>query len=205
MTTSDFMLYYICKQKTLNNYMEPILEVHEKALIFASAAHGAIGQKRKYTGEDYIVHPIAVSNIVKTVEHDQNMIAAALLHDVVEDTSVSIEMINVMFGDDVSHLVSGLTDVSKLEDGNRAFRKEMDRLHSAKGDARIQTIKCADIIHNTLSITEHDKDFAVVYIKEIFSLLRVLNEADRILWGRASAGVAKAAGELDITLFNKGA
>lgn len=51
------------------------MDVVERALIFATAAHAAVGQKRKYTGEDYIVHPIAVMELVRSVPHDDNMLA----------------------------------------------------------------------------------------------------------------------------------
>ena len=83
----------------------------EKALQFATAAHE--GQVRKYTGEPYINHPVEVMRIVKTVSDDPAMHAAALLHDVVEDTDVTIEDIVREFGDDVAQLVDDLTDVSK--------------------------------------------------------------------------------------------
>ena len=77
----------------------------EKALQFASEAHGSIGQKRKYTGEDYIVHPIEVMEIVKSVPHTQEMLAAALLHDTVEDTPATFEDIEREFGHEVCILV----------------------------------------------------------------------------------------------------
>ena len=51
------------------------MNIVERALIFATAAHAAVGQKRKYTGEDYIVHPIAVMELVRSVPHDDNMLA----------------------------------------------------------------------------------------------------------------------------------
>ena len=101
-----------------------------RALAFATLAHG--DQKRKYTGEMYIVHPIEVMEIVKTVPHDDAMLAAALLHDVVEDTDVTLDEVRSAFGDDVAALVDDLTDVSKPEDGNRKTRKAMDREHSAQ-------------------------------------------------------------------------
>ena len=91
----------------------------KRAAEFATSAHE--GQVRKYTGVPYIVHPIEVMEIVKTVDHDDEMLAAALLHDVVEDCGVTIEDIVKEFGSDVASLVSALTDVSKPEDGNRRF------------------------------------------------------------------------------------
>src|SRR5690606_5402490 len=100
--------------------------IEERARAFATAAHGAINQKRKYSGEDYIVHPIAVAEIVRSVRHTPNMIAAALLHDTVEDTPIELSDINDEFGYDIAELVYWLTDVSKPSDGNRKARKQKD-------------------------------------------------------------------------------
>ena len=142
-------------------------------------AHG--DQKRKYTNDPYIVHPIAVSEIVKTVAHTDEMVAAALLHDVVEDTPVTIDEIKTKFGSKVAELVGWLTDISRPEDGNRKTRKAIDRDHSARAPADAQTIKVADLIHNTQSIEKHDPHFYKVYKEEKIKLLSVLTEADQTL------------------------
>src|SRR5690606_11405266 len=95
-----------------------------RAKLFATAAHHAVGQVRKYTGEPYISHPAEVVSILSEVEGvTKRMIAAAWLHDVVEDTGVPLSVIREHFGDEVAGLVEGLTDVSRPEDGNRAARK----------------------------------------------------------------------------------
>src|SRR4051812_16652618 len=128
----------------------------ERARAFATKAHASIDQRRKYTNEPYVGHPIAVARIVSTVPHDPEMLAAALLHDVVEDTPVTIEEIRTEFGDRVADMVSDLTDVSQPGDGNRAVRKALDREHTAQASPEAQTIKLADLIDNTKSITRHD-------------------------------------------------
>lgn len=151
----------------------------DEVLKFATMAHG--DQKRKYTGEPYIVHPIAVSEIVKTVPHTDEMVAAALLHDVVEDTPVTIQEIETKFGSKVAELVGWLTDTSRPENGNRKTRKSIDRLHSADAPAEAQTIKLADLIHNTKSIEQHDPSFWKVYKQEKIALLDVLTKGDRSL------------------------
>jgi (p)ppGpp synthase/HD superfamily hydrolase len=160
------------------------MDIEKKALDFATIAHA--GQKRKYTGEDYIVHPIEVAKIVKSVAHTPQMVAAALLHDVVEDTDVSLEDISIKFGPDIADLVSDLTDVSKPEDGNRATRKALDRAHTARASAAAKTIKLADLISNSRSIVEFDPHFAKVYLKEKALLLGVLTDGDQILWKKAA-------------------
>lgn len=154
-----------------------------KAIQFAIAAHGE--QKRKYTGEPYVTHPLAVMRIVQEVPHTTEMLVAAVLHDVIEDTPVELAEIKQEFGPVVATYVDGLTDVSKPEDGNRAFRKAMDRAHSSEQPAEVQTIKLADLIHNTASIEEHDPGFYKVYKEEKKLLLKLLTKGDVTLMWRA--------------------
>ena len=157
----------------------------ERARVFATAAHAAVGQVRKYTFEPYIVHPTEVASIVATVPHTNEMLAAAYLHDTVEDTGVSIVDIQVEFGNEVASLVSWLTDVSKPEQGNRAVRKAIDREHTAMAPAAAQTVKLADLIANSRSILAHDPAFARVYLEEKRMLLEVLTRGDATLMAQA--------------------
>lgn len=141
-----------------------------KAYQFAKKAHE--GQTRKYTHEPYIYHPVEVMSIVSTVDHTEEMLAAALMHDNIEDCGVTYKEIAKEFGVITAWYVDDLTDVSKPEDGNRAKRKEIDRQHTAKASPQAKTIKLADLISNSRSIVKHDKDFARVYIKEKNCFLR---------------------------------
>jgi (p)ppGpp synthase/HD superfamily hydrolase len=163
--------------------------LEQRALIFATRAHD--GQVRKYTGVPYIYHPIAVAEIVRGFPHTEEMIAAALLHDVVEDTPVTIEEIQKEFGDKVAELVGWLTDVSKPEDGNRKVRKQMDLEHIAKAPVDAKTVKLADLIDNTSSIVRHDPDFWRVYRKEKAAVLQVLKEGNSMLWQIANEQVER--------------
>lgn len=171
----------------------------DRALDFATAAHASIGQVRKYTGEPYIVHPIEVREIllqfaVNTVTQEQE--AAALLHDVVEDTPVTIQEIDSRFGPKVAELVAGLTDVSKPEDGNRKVRKAIDREHTANAGSDVKTVKLADLISNTRSIVAHDPDFARVYLREKALLLEVMTDADPGLLKEARRALAQGIEQL---------
>ena len=150
----------------------------ERARVFATAAHAAVGQTRKYTGEPYIVHPMEVASIVEQAGGTETMIAAALLHDVLEDTAVTVDVLEEQFGSDVADLVLWLTDVSTSADGNRSTRKALDRQHIAAAPAEAQTIKVADLISNTKTIVEHDPNFSKVYLEEKRLLLEVLTRAD---------------------------
>lgn len=157
------------------------MTIVEKARVFATAAHAAVAQLRKYTNEPYIVHPAEVVSIVSTVAHTDEMLAAAWLHDVVEDTGVTIEVIREEFGETVAELVGWLTDVSRPEQGNRATRKAIDRAHTAMAPAPAQTVKLADLISNTKSIMAHDEKFAKTYLEEKRLLLEVMTKGDPML------------------------
>lgn len=164
----------------------------EKARDFATRWHASIGQLRKYSGEPYINHPAAVAELVRGVPHDDAMLAAAWLHDVVEDTPCSIEDVEAEFGREVAALVGWLTDVSKPTDGNREKRKAMDREHTANAPPSAKTVKLADLIDNSRSILEFDPDFARVYIREKERLLVVLAEGDPVLHAMATQIVVQA-------------
>lgn len=155
------------------------------ALAVATKAHE--GQKRKYTGEPYIVHPMEVAEIVAVVTNDYHMISAALLHDVMEDcgeTEQSLWDKGIPLG--TIELVQWLTDVSKPEDGNRKFRKEMDRKHTAESPPAAKTVKLADLISNSRCILQNDPNFAVVYMREKSKLMAVLMEGDEQLFAIAA-------------------
>ena len=161
-------------------------DLEQSAREFAALAHGRINQRRKYTDEPYIVHPEAVAELVRSVPHTPEMIAAAWLHDVVEDTDVQLDEIKQLFGEIVADLVADLTDVSLPSDGNRATRQAIDRAHTAAASPEAQTIKLADIIDNLSGIVTYDAKFAKTYLAEKRHLLEVLIEGNRELWEKAS-------------------
>lgn len=148
------------------------------AKIMAITAHGAIGQKRKYTGEPYYRHCLEVAAIVETVEHTKEMLCAAWLHDVIEDTKIEINIIEAFLGEEVARMVIGLTEKAKLEDGNREVRKKIDRDFLATQCDKVQTIKVADLIANAYSIIKYDKGFAKVYMAEVKELYIALTKAN---------------------------
>ncbi len=137
-----------------------------RAYDFANAAHQSVGQLRKYTEEPYIVHPHEVASIVSAFGAPMEVLQAAYLHDVLEDTPVTPSDLRGCFGEVVCDLVVQLTDVSTPADGVRAQRKALDHAHSARGSAWAQTIKCADIYSNVKSIVQHDPKFAAFYVVE---------------------------------------
>ncbi len=130
------------------------------ALNLATKAHAS--QQRK-SGEPYIVHPILVASITALVSNDEAMIIAALLHDVVEDTEYVIEEIEAIFGEDVAHMVEGLTKIDdirelelipsgsdkKLISSAKTFQKML--LSSIK-DVRVLVVKLCDRLHNMTTL-----------------------------------------------------
>ena len=163
----------------------------QEALMLAIKAHD--GQRRKYTGEPYSTHPIGVSKIIETIpDHTPEMVAAALLHDVVEDTYVTLSDVTDQFGSLVAEYVHFCSNVSEQSDGNRKFRKKMDADHFAMGPMESQTIKVADLIHTSESIIPHDPKFyhkAYKYEKQY--LLDVLIKANPILKSHAQSMLDK--------------
>lgn len=153
----------------------------EQADAFAEAAHASIDQRRKYGGEPYIVHPREVLQILLTYSEwpvSEAQQAAALMHDVVEDTPVSLDQIRTEFGDEVADLVGWLTDVSKPSDGNRKTRKALDLAHTAAAPVAAKSVKLADCISNAPSITLHDPGFARKWLQEKAAILDACSDAD---------------------------
>lgn len=164
---------------------------HMRANVFQMAAHEAVGQKRKYTYEPYYTHPQAVAHILSSsVPHaTTDMIIAAYLHDTVEDTGVTLDLIGLLFGDTVKLYVDGLTE-REYPGLNRAARKQLEAERLAACSPEVQTIKLCDMIHNTVDITKNDPNFANVYMREKRFLLDVgLRNGDAGLWQRADTFV----------------
>ena len=171
----------------------------ERAREFSISAHQRIGHKRKYSQQPYQVHLEAVAKWVASVTDDSEMIAAAWLHDTVEDTPATLGDIENQFGRGVAELVENLTDISRPSDGNRALRKGLDLEHSAKGSARAKTVKLADLIDNCSDISHHDERFARVYLVEMGALLKVLSEGHPVLLKKAERIHAKCSAKLGIS------
>ena len=134
-------------------------ELLDRAIIFAVRAHA--GTERRGKGFPYIVHPLEAVGIVATMTSDQELLAAAALHDTVEDTSVTIEQLRVEFGDRVASLVASETDTFQegvSEENGWHARKQaaIDRLARASRDAKI--VALGDKLSNMRAIA---RDYAV--------------------------------------------
>lgn len=140
----------------------------EKALHFATQAH--LFQKRKYTDEEYIVHPVEVKTILEYSGFtNTNLLAAALLHDTIEDTNTTVTKLIETFGYSITAIVLELTEPK--HEGNRKLRKELELERIRNISFAGKTIKLADLMSNTVSIAKYDLKFFEVYGREAMDLL----------------------------------
>src|SRR5262245_23427309 len=138
---------------------EADLELLRRAYVFSALEHK--GQVR-HSGEPYLVHPMEVANILADMKLDGVCIAAGLLHDVVEDTLTTPQRIRDTFGEDVAHIVEGVTKIGAIpfssseERQAENFRK---MLLAMVDDIRVILVKLADRLHNmrTLQYMAADK------------------------------------------------
>jgi (p)ppGpp synthase/HD superfamily hydrolase len=153
-----------------------------EAQSFAHAAHDSIKQVRKYTGEPYWVHTDAVAAVVAAHSDNEFAIAAAHLHDTLEDVpSVTVAVLLNKFPKEVVNMVVELTDQFTKENYpklNREQRKAQEAARIARISPDSKTIKLADLFDNTKSITQHDPDFAVCYLREKERVITGLAEGD---------------------------
>ncbi len=163
---------------------------YTNAIHFASLAHN--GQKRKYTGEPYIVHPIEVATTLARYNAHKDLVIAGLLHDIEEDTEYGLHQIWQHFGESVARLVHFVSDISTPGSGNRAYRKTIYRKHIASGPPAAHTLKIADCLSNGKNIMQHDPQFAMTYFHEIQLLIdEALFNGDSLLLERLKNLVTK--------------
>ena len=180
-------------------------------LNFAKSCH--YGQPRKYDGKPYWTHPLAVAERLSEVGCDYDfMIEIALLHDVLEDQynrCNEVTMINSLrlcgysyF--DAMYIVRGvieLTDVyttRRAPDMNRSLRKEKEAMRLWQISPAAQTVKYADLIENTISIVEHDRKFAKVYLAEKEFILKGMRGGYCVLLNTCERHLNAAKQELEL-------
>lgn len=171
----------------------------DRAIIIAARAHS--GQRRKYTNDPYICHPLDVVQILTQHGHtDPVMLAAAAMHDVLEDTAVTAEDLRKWYGvpDEVVDLVEELTEPQV--EGNRATRKAAEAIRLSTVSAEAQTIKCADMISNTQSIVKYDPGFARVYLQEKLDVLKRMKAAEYTIRSNAMLLCNRAADSIGLEL-----
>jgi GTP pyrophosphokinase len=148
------------------------------------------GQTRA-SGEPYIVHPLEVAEVLAEMKLDATAIAAALLHDAVEDTPATSEEIGERFGDQVAHIVEGVTKIDKIQFANREDRQAENvrkMLLAMVSDVRVVLIKLADRLHNMRTLEHLKPDRQEAIARETLDIYAPL--AHRL-------GMGKVRGELE--------
>lgn len=188
---------FLCQYYYMNAILQQVRD-------YADTAHGS--QMRKYTPDRYIVHPVRVMELCAAYTTDLPVLAAALLHDVLEDTPVTKEemhryLSSVMSPQEAAkttQLVVELTDVyikASYPQWNRKKRKEEERERIRKTSPDAQTIKYADILDNCSEIVVHDPSFAKVFLRECKKILAVIPNGHAALYQKAKAALQQAMDE----------
>jgi guanosine-3',5'-bis(diphosphate) 3'-pyrophosphohydrolase len=168
------------------------LEVIRKAWDFCLEHHK--GQKR-LSGEPYVLHPLEVALVLAEMKLDSTAIAAGLLHDAVEDTPVTTEDITAKFGEQVAHIVEGVTKIDKIQFANREDRQAENvrkMLLAMVSDVRVVLIKLADRLHNMRTLEHMPQEKQQSIARETLDIYAPL--AHRL-------GMGKVRGELEDLSF----
>ncbi len=165
----------------------------DKAVLFAVRAHA--GTERRGKGFPYIIHPMEAAEIVATITPDPELLAAAILHDTVEDTSVTVEDIRREFGDRIASLVAAESDIelagqSEEESWHARKQAAIDRLAAASHDAKI--VAMGDKLSNMRAIS---RDYAVIGDK-LWNIFHVKEKSEHAWHYR---GLAASLSELSDT------
>jgi guanosine-3',5'-bis(diphosphate) 3'-pyrophosphohydrolase len=174
----------------------------QKARRFAKLAHGLVlngqgelGQRRKGTNEPYTKHLSEVARLVAESGGDEAQVAAAWLHDVVEDTPISLSHVRTVFGADVAKLVQELTDKFTKHSYpglNRRQRKAKELQRLSEISDRAKTIKYADFVSNLESVSSLGPSFGEVYTREVADALNCMEGGHNGLRSAALVGVDRA-------------
>ncbi len=146
------------QRSAVNPVLEPLVAVHKESFPKANVsllqkayevAEERHADQMRRSGDPYITHPLAVANILAELGMDTTTLVAALLHDTVEDTGYTMEALTADFGEEVAHLVDGVTKLDKVTLGTAADAETIRKMIIAMArDGRVLVIKVADRLHN---------------------------------------------------------
>lgn len=178
-----------------NDFMDT--DLLDRAIVFAVKAHH--NSERRGKGFPYIVHPMEAVEIVATITSDQELLAAAALHDTIEDTSVTVDQIRAEFGDRIANLVQTESDpvaegVSEAESWHDRKQAAIDRLAAASHDAKI--VALGDKLSNIRAIW---RDYQV----KGDELWKIFHVTDKTLHEWHYRGLAASLNELSDTFAHK--
>src|SRR5512139_1618906 len=168
------------------------LELLRRAYVFSALEHK--GQVR-HSGEPYLVHPLEVADILASMKLDAVCVAAGLLHDVVEDTLTTPETLRERFGEDVAHIVEGVTKIGAIpfsSSEERQVENFRKMLLAMVDDIRVILVKLADRLHNMRTLQHMPEDRRVRIAQETLDIYAPI--ANRL-------GMAKVKNELEDIAF----
>jgi GTP pyrophosphokinase len=165
----------------------------QQAFQFAAEQHKA---QKRVSGEPYMVHPLAVTEILADMQMDMVSLETGLLHDIVEDTNIRIDEIQARFGEDVARCVDGVTKLTKINLGNREDRQAESlrkMLLAMTSDIRVIIVKLADRLHNMRTIQSLSRERQERIAQETIDIYSPI--AHRL-------GMGKIRGELEDLAFH---
>ena len=150
----------------ITDIIETILEYNpevdvtliRRAYVYSAQVHAG---HTRLSGEPYLSHPLAIADILAAMKLDAESIAAALIHDVIEETHATKKKIEEMFGPDIAHIVSGVTKISKLSLTDKSARQAENlrkMILAMADDIRVILIKLADRLHNMRTLQYHTEE-----------------------------------------------
>ncbi len=146
----------------------------DKAIVFATRAHQ--GTERRGKGFPYIVHPLEAMTIVATITNDPDLLAAAVLHDTVEDTAVTLDELKQEFGEHIASLVADETDVKHTPDGKKLTwqeRKQRDMDNVRDSSREVKIVAIGDKLSNMRAIARDYRQKG----DELWQIFRVKDKA----------------------------
>jgi len=168
--------------KIVEHNPEAELDVIERAYVYSARVHE--GQIR-LSGEPYLSHPLEVAGILADMNLDVVSVAAGLLHDVIEDTHATSEEIREMFGDEITHIVNGVTKLSALTFGSSEARQAENirkMILAMADDIRVILIKLADRLHNMRTLNFHTESKRIKIAQETIDIYSPLAARLGIYW-----------------------
>jgi hypothetical protein len=168
-----------------------VSELIKAAKLFANSNHRRITVHRNPALQSCEVHLKSVAQLVSSVSQDEHVIAAAWLHDVVEDTAVTIGAVERKFGSTVGRLVGELTMVSHRAPENDTIRIARTKEHFSRVSAAAKTIKLADLIETCRDMYKNAPTAFSAYLEEVHALVKVLEGGDTRLLGRLTRDLEK--------------
>ena len=156
----------------------------KRARVFVSSHQQRIAAQRNPAWQNHELHLKAVAQIVASVARDEELVATAWLHDIVEETGVTIGNLRRTFGERIAKLVAEVTPVSRPSDGNVDARRQRDLQHFADASSEAKTILLADVIDTVRDLHKNDEYGFTTYASYARELVPLLNSGNPMLFAR---------------------